>query len=107
MIAEKEVLQGVIVVTGIVEEEGDQFVAYCRELGTSTCADSLEQAFEYLEDAIEVHLAGLEEAGELDRFLRERNINITSEPLDELFLTVPLGKPMKAYPHVVPVPQPA
>ena len=99
-------IEGIIILTEIVEEEDDQFVAHCPELGTSTCADSLGQAFEYLEDAITVHLAALEEVGELDQFLRERNINITFGPLDPLKLTVPLGKPMKAFSHPVPVPQP-
>ena len=105
--AQTEKLQGIIILTGVVEEERDQFVAYCRELGTSTCADSLEQAFEYLEEAVGVHVSALEEVGELTQVLRERNINITFEPLDQLFLTVPLGKPMKAFPQAVPMPQPA
>lgn len=105
--AQTEELQGIIVLTGVVEEEGDQYVAYCRELGTSTCADSLEQAFEYLEEAVQVHIEALIEVGELTQVLRERNINITFEPFDQLFLAVPLGKPMKAFQQAVPVPQPA
>ena len=90
-------VEGVIVLTEVVEEEESQFASYCRELGTSSCGDTIEEAFANLEEAIAVHLNALEETGERERFFRERNINIIISPLSELLLTVPLGKPFKTF----------
>ena len=56
---------GYVTLTGIIEEEDDQFVSYCRELGTSSCGDTIGEAFNNLGDAIEVHINGLIETGEL------------------------------------------
>ena len=94
---------GTILLTGTAEREGNQFVSYCRETGTSSCGDTAEGAFENLGDAIEVHLNALEETGELRAFLRERNINIILPPPDELTMTVPItvGTIYKTYRHDV------
>ena len=65
-----------VVLTCVVEKEGDQFVSYCEELGTSSCGDTIEEAFENIEEAIEVHLDALDEVGELGRVFRERDIEV-------------------------------
>ena len=31
--------QSVVILTSVVEEEGDQFVSFCTELGTASCGD--------------------------------------------------------------------
>jgi len=67
-------VEGYVVLTGIVEKEGSQFVSYCRELGTSSCGDTVGEAFENLGDAIEVHINALIETGELLQVFRERTI---------------------------------
>jgi predicted RNase H-like HicB family nuclease len=96
--------EGYIVLTGIVEREGDYFVSYCRELGTSSCGDSSEEALANLGDAIEVHIKALIETGELERVFREKNIRIDVPPLgfDELSIRVPLGKVFTTYSRQVP-----
>ncbi|MFQ5875302.1 MAG: type II toxin-antitoxin system HicB family antitoxin [Dehalococcoidia bacterium] len=100
--------QGYVVLTGVVEREGDQFVSYCRELGTSSCGDTAEEAFANLGDAIEVHIEALIETGELQRTLREKNIRIDLEPLPgELSVRVAPGQMFTTYPRSVPVPDPA
>ncbi len=73
--------QGVIILTGMVKAEGNQFVSTCQELGTSSCGDSVEEAFANLEEAIEVHLAALEEIGERDRVFQERGISVLKQPM--------------------------
>ena len=73
-----EHLNGHVVLTGLVEREGDQFVSYCRELGSSSCGDTIDEALHNLGDAIEVHLNALEETGELERVFRERSIRFDS-----------------------------
>ena len=109
MVNEKnhEAWEGVIVLTGIAELEGDQYVSLCRELGTSSCGDTAEEALRSLGDAIDVHVNAMIETGELFQVLRERNINIVLSPLNELSLTVPLGKIFTTYQHPVPVAGPA
>lgn len=96
---------GVVILTGVVEKEGDQFVAYCRELGTSSCGDTIDEAFKNLGDAIEVHINALAETGELPSALRKANIRIDvgETPLDELLVHVTPGKIFTTYRHTVPV----
>ena len=65
-----------VTLTGIVEKDDGQFVSYCRELGTSNCGDTVEEAFANLGDAIDVHIDALIETGELSKVFRERHIRI-------------------------------
>ena len=67
---------GFIVLTGFAKEEDGQFVSYCRELGTASCGDTVAEALDNLREAIELNIDGLEEVGELERTLRERNIKV-------------------------------
>ena len=101
------VSQGYVVLTGIAEREGSQFVSYCRELGTSSCGDTANEALENLGDAIEVHINALVETGELLRALRERNIRIDLQPpLDELSIRLPPGKILTICRWQIPVAEP-
>ena len=99
-------ITGEIVLTEIVEQDGEQFAAYCLELGTASCGDTIQEAFDNLEEAIWVHLNELEETGERERVFREKNILITAWPQREQtsLLEVPLGKMLRATSHKVPVP---
>ena len=99
---------GYIILTGIAEREGAQFVSYCRELGTSSCGDTVEEALENLGDAIEVHLDGLTETGEILEFLRQKNIRINVLPMpEELEIRVPPEKLITTYQRQVRAAQPA
>lgn len=96
--------EGYVVVTGTLEREDDQFVSYCPELGTSSCGDSADEAFENLGDAIKVHIDALLETGELARFLRERNIRVDLHPpAEELLIRVRPGKLFTTFQYRVPV----
>ncbi len=86
-------VQGVITLTGVAFKEGDQYVSICRELGTASCGTTAEEALNNLADAIDVHLNGLEETGEISRVLREKHIRvdmppIPNEPPDEQLVEV-------------------
>ena len=103
-------VRGFVILTGIVEEEDDQFVSYCRELGTSSCGDTIAEAFENLGDAITVQLSAWEETGEREREFRERNINLQLDPRPEEFIVhVKPGKIFRIFeapvgaPEAVPV----
>jgi predicted RNase H-like HicB family nuclease len=88
-------LMGSILLTGMVSEESGQYVSFCRELGTASCGDTIEEAFENLWDAVTVHLDALKETGEVLQVLRERNIRVEADgedPIDEPTVRIPLGK---------------
>lgn len=96
--------EGYVVVTGTLEREGDQFVSYCPEFGTSSCGDSSDEAFENLGDAIKVHIDAMHETGELARFFRERNIRVDLHPpAEELLIRVRPGKVFTTFQFQVPV----
>ena len=99
------VVTGYIVLTGVAEAENDQFVSYCRELGTASCGDTISEALDNLAEAIELNIEGLAEVGELERTLRERNIRIDQDPPkpDGVNLNVPLGQVIKIYSSPVPL----
>ena len=67
---------GYIVLTGFAEEEEGQYVSYCPELGAASCGDTIAEALDNLREAIELNIEGLEEVGELERTLRERDIKV-------------------------------
>ncbi len=94
-----------VTLTGIVEKDDGQFVSYCRELGTSSCGDTVEEAFANLGDAIDVHIDALIETGELSKVFRERHIRIDIQPTfdDELSIRVPAGKISTTYQRPVPL----
>lgn len=96
---------GYILLTGYAEEEDGLFASFCPELGTASCGDTLLEALDNLGDAIEVHLQGLVDVGELDRTLRERRIRVESSPPDVngVAVTVPPGRVIKTYLNRVPL----
>lgn len=102
----RDQLKGVVLLTCIAVAEDEQFVSYCRELGTTSCGDTVEEAIENLQDAIDVHIEALLETGELSRFLKERNVRIELDgdpPVDEPYLRVPLEKFLKVYAKEIPL----
>ena len=98
-------VSGVIVLTTLVEPEGDKYVSWCEELGTASCGDTVEEAFENVLEAIEVHLNGLEEIGETERVFEERGITVVPRS-SEVSTTrpVPLEKIIRISKVSVPVP---
>ena len=59
---------GYIILTLTFEQEQDDWVGTCMELGTSTFADTLEECQSELEELVGHHLDVLEELGERERF---------------------------------------
>ena len=101
----KDAPTGTILLTGLVAEEDGQFASYCRELGTSSCGDTVGEAFDNLWDAVVVNLNALGETGEILNVLREKNIRIEFDetpPMDEPMLRIPLGRIINTYRAIVP-----
>ena len=69
-------MSGFVLLTGIVEQEDDQFTATCLELGTATCADTPEDARRNLDEAVQLEIEVLEELGERARVFKEKGIKI-------------------------------
>lgn len=65
-----------MLLTYIIHPEDGQYAAYCRELGTASCGDTVEEARAALEDAVRLHLDTLEELGMRTRYFRERGIKV-------------------------------
>jgi predicted RNase H-like HicB family nuclease len=59
------------------DDETGQFVSTCEELGVSSCGDDLDGAFDNLSEAVELYLEAIEDVGERERILRDRNIFVT------------------------------
>jgi predicted RNase H-like HicB family nuclease len=73
---------GYITVTFKVHKEDDQYVARCIELGISTCAASLEEAEQRIEEATSLYMNTLEEVGECERVFEEAGLTINpGEPM--------------------------
>ncbi len=72
---------------------------------SASCGDTIDEALENLGEAIEVHLKGLEETGELRRVLRERNIRINEglPTSDGIYVGVTPGKMFTTYTCIVPL----
>jgi predicted RNase H-like HicB family nuclease len=65
-----------IVLTFVVEKEGDVYVATCRELDTSSFGESSDEALAQVEEATTVYLETLIQEGLLEKVLAERGVTI-------------------------------
>ena len=93
-----------VVLTGTAELEGDQFVSHCPQLDIASCGDTVNEALDNLGEALEVHLAALEEIGELERVFREHGIEIKKDrlPFEDVSVSIPPEKTVRAYARAVP-----
>ncbi|MDQ3702146.1 MAG: hypothetical protein M3442_14690 [Chloroflexota bacterium] len=69
-----------IVLTLEFRQEDGQWLGRCRELGTSTFADTLDQVREELADLVMLHLSGLDDTEETERVFQDRGIRLYSAP---------------------------
>ena len=94
---------GYFVLTSVAERDGDGFVAACLELGAVASGDSIEQAFEGLENAVLAQLTALEEAGERERVFRENGVEVVASIDDAEVSTKAIGpdKVMKISRHQI------
>lgn len=95
--------QYIILTVLFYREKGDKrWLAECKELGTASYGDTLEDARERIAEAIEIHLDTLEEVGERERFFRKRKIKIVSvlPATDEINIKAPVNPKMFAQPFI-------
>lgn len=99
-------MQGMITLTYVIDKEDDQFVALCRELDVSSYGDSVEDAVEHLQEAVELYLDVIEADGERERIFRERGIEVVPR-LEAEYDVVVRGVHPNEYATVRQVPLPA
>jgi predicted RNase H-like HicB family nuclease len=72
-----------IILTFVVEREGEYQVSRCLELGTASFGDDVDEALGHLMDATQVYLNTLEDLGECRRVLEEKGVRVYSyEPAE-------------------------
>ncbi len=94
---------GFIVLTVFFEREegGKRWVATCKELGTSTYGNTLDEAQERIDEAIGLHLSTLEDVGERERFFEENNIKVfPGKPSNEIEMKVPIQHQVFSQPMI-------
>lgn len=94
-----------IIVTGIVEREGNQFVSLCPELDVASCGDTAEEALDMLEDALQVYIEDLLDIGNLDKVFLERGVNIRTDipgKGEKVLVSALPGKIYRAYVMKIP-----
>jgi predicted RNase H-like HicB family nuclease len=93
--------EGYIILTFQFHKEGKKWVAFCEELGTSTFGRSIQESEKRLEEAVELHLDTLNEAGECENFFKEHNIVVQYlEPGESINVSIPLNKSIYSRPHI-------
>ncbi len=72
-----------VILTFMVEREGEYQVSKCLELGTGSFGRDTEEALANLADATEIYLNTLEDLGECRRVLKEKGVKVYSyEPAE-------------------------
>ena len=96
----------VVILTGMAEKDDHLFASHCVELGIASCGDTVEEAFDMLEEAIEVYLEALVDIGTLDREFQECGVAAREDvPCDNEEFTVSAvpGKFYRSYVVKIPV----
>jgi len=73
-----------VILTFVVEREGEYQVSKCQELGTASFGRDMDEALANLTDATEVYLNTLEDLGECRRVLKEKGVEVYSYQPAEL-----------------------
>lgn len=70
----ESVVTEVLILTAEFDREGDQWTGECLELGTATCADTLEDVRKELYELVGLHVNGVDDMGHIEEFLSERGV---------------------------------
>lgn len=94
-----------VILTGVAEKDGNQFTALCPELDVASCGDTVEEALDMLEEALEVYLEDLADIGNLDRELKECGVTVREDILgegEEVMVPALPGQIYRAYVMKIP-----
>ena len=71
-------IKGFITLTLEAFPEGKTYVSRCRELGVTSCGDSVGDAIDAVTDAVTTYLNAIEQLGERARIFEEKGIMVTA-----------------------------
>lgn len=94
---------GYILLTCEYYKEGRNWVATCRELGTSTFARTLGEAEKRLQEAMELHLETLENVGEMERFFEEHHIVFSKIKPQDFCINIPAREDVYLRPCILQI----
>jgi predicted RNase H-like HicB family nuclease len=92
-------------VTVFFEKEKDgRWTAECKELGTAIFGNSFDEAKEFIEEAILLHLNSLHKNKQIDRFFSENGIRvIKGRPTESIKIDAPIDPNIFVKPFAYPV----
>ena len=61
----------------LIRKEGTQYASWCPELDVASCGNTIEEACDNLDEALDLHLDALVDEGELLQVLDERGFKIS------------------------------
>ena len=94
---------GYVVLTLRVAQADDQWTAICEELGTATYADTMDEALSELRELVSLHLNGLEDFGERERFFAEHGLEIIPSPDVQVQSSISVTIGGGAFPEFIPI----
>jgi predicted RNase H-like HicB family nuclease len=62
-----------------VRKEGNQYASWCPELDVASCGDTMEEACDNLDDAVDLYLDTLAKEGKFFEILEERGFRPSEE----------------------------
>ena len=89
-------LREIVLTIEIEQEDTNLFAAYCKELGTTSCGTTLEEATTNIKDAVLLHLDELELMGVKEQRLREGGAKVRTRRVANKAPTAPAVELLKA-----------
>ncbi len=69
-----------------IKKEGDMYSAVCIEFGIASCGYTIEEAYENVKEAVEIHLHDAIELGTLHDVLTEAGFDLPEELTDNMII---------------------
>ena len=92
-----------IILTTLIEPDGDQYASICQELGIASCGDTIQEACDNLDDAIALYLNGIEVNGTREQVFREKGIVLVQDvPTQSIQQAIPFDTILKKTKRPVP-----
>jgi len=93
-----------VILTVEIKREGERWVGRWVELGTATFGDSVDEVHEELVDLVVLHLNGLEDAGEQERFFEAHGIKVYQDSVpQEVERPVPISRDAPLFTQILPM----
>jgi predicted RNase H-like HicB family nuclease len=75
-----------IICNTYIKKEGDMYSAVCIDFGIASCGYTIEEAYENVIEAVEIHLHDAMELGTLNELLAEAGFEIPEDSTDNIII---------------------